>query len=136
MTENKNALAELAAELKRSLDLQMPGTSYYRDRTVFCTPEVVDKSMRIIAELAKINWITLFGVNQRAFPNSAEARAAVENCRAIAEEGGDEVKVTIRIEQDKYHFVKRSFKSLEEAERYIFMAKVAKTKNDLKNLLR
>lgn len=47
-----------------------------------------------------------------------------------------EVKVTIRIEQDKYHFVKRSFKSLEEAERYIFMAKVAKTKNDLKNLLR
>ena len=43
------------------------------------------------------------------------------------------MKVTIRIEQDKYHFVKRSFKSLEEAERYIFMAKVAKTKNDLKN---
>lgn len=87
MTDTKNALAELAAELKRSLDLQMPGTSYYRDRTVFCTPEVIDKSMRIIAELAKINWITLFGVNQRAFPNSAEARAAVENCRAIAEEG-------------------------------------------------
>lgn len=43
------------------------------------------------------------------------------------------MKVTIRIEQDKYHFVKRSFKSLEEAERYIFMAKVAKTKNYLKN---
>ena len=28
------------------------------------------------------------------------------------------MKVTIRIEQDKYHFVKISFKSLEEAERY------------------
>ena len=41
------------------------------------------------------------------------------------------MKVTIRIEQDKYHFVKRSFKSLEEAERYIFMAKVAKTKSQL-----
>lgn len=45
------------------------------------------------------------------------------------------MKVTIRIEQDKYHFVKRSFKSLEEAEIYISMAKVAKTKNDLKNWL-
>lgn len=46
------------------------------------------------------------------------------------------MKVIIRIEQDKYHFVKRSFKSLEEAEIYISMAKVAKTKNCLKNWFR
>ena len=85
MIENKNALAELAAELKRSLDLQLQGTSYYRDRTIFCTPEVIDKSMRIVAELAKVKDTNWLGGHNYPDPNSASV--AVSNCRAIAEEG-------------------------------------------------
>ena len=84
MTDTKNALAELAAELKRSLDLQLQGTSYYRDRTIFCTPEVIDKSMRIVEELAKVedrhdgetNGDVLWRCND-----------CIAKCRAIAEEG-------------------------------------------------
>lgn len=103
MIENKNALAELAAELKRSLDLQMPGTSYYRDRTVFCTPEVIDKSMRIVAELAKVDAIKRkldsqmptesIDVWSKTMNEWVEAdRHVVDRCRAIAEEGANNGK--------------------------------------------
>ena len=85
MADTKNALAELAAELKRSLDLRMPGTSYYRDRTVFCTPEVIDKSMRIVAELAKVeDWTNDFGADE---PRPYSSVSAIKECREIAEEG-------------------------------------------------
>lgn len=100
MASERNALAELAAELKRSLDLQMPGTSYYQDRTVFCTPEVIDKSMRIIAELAKVYVIKrklesqmATGEWSKAMEEWVEADGnVVDRCRAIAEEGADDGK--------------------------------------------
>lgn len=89
MIENKNALAELAAELKRSLDLQMPGTSYYRDRTVFCTPEVIDKSMRIVAELAKVEDRHDGETNSDVLWRCNDC---IAKCRAIAEEGANNGK--------------------------------------------
>lgn len=101
--ECNNALAELAAELKRSLDLQLQGTSYYRDRTIFCTPEVIDKSMRIVAELAKVQdeEAALFSMK---YITADEARRIVRQregncilkCRAIAEEGAKDEERTGR----------------------------------------
>ena len=84
MNNTKNALAELAAELKRSLDLQIPGTSYYRDRTVFCTPEVIDKSMRIVEELAKVEDRHDGETNSDVLWRCNDC---IAKCRAIAEEG-------------------------------------------------
>ena len=38
------------------------------------------------------------------------------------------MKVTVRIEHDKYHFIKKVFDSLVEAEHFINWARVAETK--------
>lgn len=79
MIENKNALAELAECIKNA-DIQI-------GKMAGCSFECIRKSQRIVAELAKVKWTTLLGVGRRTFPDPAEARDAVENCRAIAEEG-------------------------------------------------
>lgn len=81
----KNALEELAKELKKSLDLRLHGTSYYNDRAVFCTPKVIDKAWRIVAELAKVeDWTNDSGADE---PRPYSSVSAIKECRAIAEEG-------------------------------------------------
>lgn len=45
------------------------------------------------------------------------------------------MKVTVRIEHDKYHSIKKSFDSLVEAERFVNWARVVETKCALRKWL-
>lgn len=46
------------------------------------------------------------------------------------------MKITLRIESDKSHSIKRSFSSLEEVAAFVQLAKTAQTKARLKSWLR
>lgn len=71
MTKERNALAELAEEL-RVMSLDVVGDE----------ETVLDKAYRIIAELAKVHGCTFAGN-----PRVDKSADAVIACRAIAEEG-------------------------------------------------
>lgn len=76
--DERNALAELANELTWIEDiLRDEGYSTY------CSD--ANKAQRIIAELAKVDTLTLEGGMLISLPS--QACEAVDRCRAIAEEG-------------------------------------------------
>lgn len=85
MAESKKALAELAKWLKQLVDAN--GGKNCR------AVANIDKAQRIVAELAKVEMRIALDVNDVyrlqlvSRPNQDQAIAAIENCRAIAEEG-------------------------------------------------
>lgn len=46
------------------------------------------------------------------------------------------MKITVRIERDKTHFIKRTFSSLDQMEYFIMQAKMSQTKAILKSWYR
>lgn len=80
MADNKNALAELAEEL--AVDARLLHASA---RSAYCEMyDRVNKARRIVEELSRV------GFNERGQPRDEwMACEAVENCRRIAEEGGE-----------------------------------------------
>ncbi len=76
MPKTKNALAELSAYLAMYRD-------FHRDDDRV-NDHILTKAQRIVSELAKVEDIKEFGT---VHVREAIAIDAVENCRAIAEEG-------------------------------------------------
>lgn len=77
MNNTKNALAELAAEMKE-------GLIHLEVDTVPLWVEVYGKAQRIVEELAKVS-----NISQIPMPYwNCQELEALRNCRAIAEEGG------------------------------------------------
>lgn len=79
MVNERNALAELAVRL--GTDALSLGADKY--------PEI-EKAQRIVAELAKVPFFQT--KNGTKYVRLAESAVALENCRAIAEEGADNGK--------------------------------------------
>ena len=46
------------------------------------------------------------------------------------------MKITVRIERDKTHFIKRTFSTLEQVEAFILQAKMSQIKSNLKSWYR
>ena len=82
-SEEHNALAELAKELKRIRDI-------LRLERYFNCSEEVDKAHRIIAELANVKFVKSTVSDEVLFPIQGQAFDALVACRAIAEDGAKE----------------------------------------------
>lgn len=78
MANERNALAELANELSWIEDI-------LRDEGYGAYCDEANKARRIIAELAKVEYVTDCDGNKIYLP--AQASQAISKCRAIAEEG-------------------------------------------------